>query len=209
MYQRGYYQFARGLDVYGRLPAPQRPVNSTYESGNAFVFSAEELRTIVGLGTDDSQDSRLEELQLTAYTAVQEHLDQALGISERKDYYALLTDRMELSASVSGTVSFKVIQSDGKEVNASDTPPIVDPSSVVAAVTVPELADGVEAGSSIAAPYVLVYASGTDTEGITQPCLEIVRKMIRYEYGVSIGGEESDMARADILSQLAPYVLRD
>ena len=218
----GYEAWARGLDLGGTLPLPAQAVRRTYIGSGTGFLTVEQLRSLIGLGSDESQDDEIEQAQRTAYATIQQRINRPLTSGTIRNFYKTLEDRYTLTDPVLGRVLFKYVAVDGQLVSLSSNPAVVDPSAgdsdspvVFAPISRDEAAIALASESQASAPYVMEYSSGGTAVGADDTLAQVLRRLTLFEYHLVAGGpvagksaQERKVNRQNILNICEPFIWR-
>ena len=218
----GYEAWARGLDVCGKLPQPGQAVRRTYAGSGTGVLTVQDLRDLIGVESDPSQDAALADAQQSAFATIQGRINRPLTSGLVRNFYPTLEDRYTLTDPVSGNVAFKYVAGDGQILPLSADPARLDPSAgdsncpvVFSPINRDEAAIALAHDSPAAAPYVMEYSSGGAVIGATNILNQVLRRLVLFEYHLVGGGpvagkspQERKMNRQNILSALEPFIWR-
>lgn len=112
------------------------PAHTSIDRGAAVLFTTEQVREIVGLGSDASQDVTLDRIRRAAVDVIDAELESTVSIGVRTDYYGSITSRLLVTEDILDPDSLVVsyIDEDRAEQTIPNTEYFIDettnPSSI-------------------------------------------------------------------------------
>lgn len=112
------------------------PAHTSIDRGAAVLFTTEQVREIVGLGSDASQDVTLDRIRRAAVDVIDAELESTVSIGVRTDYYGSITSRLLVTEDILDPDSLVVsyVDEDRAEQTVPNTEYFIDettnPSSI-------------------------------------------------------------------------------